>query len=119
MPQYFVKIVNRDGKYTNERKAHLYVARGFAAIVKATESGRLLEIRMLEAAEIALVQSGLKSSRRAIDNIEGVFEPFVGDSGGSQLMKHYEGTTGGHRVWQLDHKIPKEQDAGSATEAMS
>lgn len=103
MPQAFVKIVNRNNGYTNQRKAISYVQRRLAAVVASTDTGLILEIRMLETAELAVLRSSNKSRRRAIDQVTGKFEWFVGDSGGSQLMLEYEGISGGSRVYKAVH----------------
>lgn len=92
----FVKIVNR-GSYTSAKKAYGYCVRGLAAPVAM--DGIISEIRMLEAAELAMH----RSSRREYDAVSGKFEWFVGDSGGSRLMKEYEGISGGYRVYQAEH----------------
>lgn len=98
----FVKIVNR-GSYTNSEKAMRYVERGFAAVVSASDTGIVREIRMLEESELAIVRSSLRARQRDIDPVRGSFEWFVGDSGGSKLMKQYEGISGGTRVFQATH----------------
>lgn len=102
--QKFVRIVNRkDGEArTNRKRALNFVSRGMAAVVSCTDTGVILEIRMLEEAELAVVRSMLrKYSER--DPVTGNFSWFVGDSGGSRLMKRYEGVSGGYRVYQATH----------------
>ena len=97
----FVTIVNR-GSYTNPRKALKYVSRGLAAVVACTDNGQITQIRMLEAAELAMTRSILKQYK-VFDPVTGSFTWAVGDSGGSKLMKAYEGISGGHRVLQASH----------------
>lgn len=90
----FVKIVNRDS-YTSAKKAFGYCERMLAAPIQ--ETGIITEIRMLETSELAMLRSHSRSER---DPVSGHFEWRVGDSGGSKLMKAYEGISGGHRVFQ-------------------
>lgn len=102
--QRFVQITNRkDGKaYTSQKRALLFVSRGMAAVVTATDTGQITHIRMLEAAELAVTKTLMRSTR-VTDPVTGKFEWFVGDSGGSRLMRQYEGVSGGHRVFQATH----------------
>ena len=104
--QKYVRIVNRS-TYTNPRKAMKYVSRGLASIVSATDDGHITEIRMLESAELALARSANRLLVEEYDPVTGKFHLYVGDSGGSQMMKMYDGISGGYRVWQFAHKTPK------------
>ena len=104
----FVRITNRkDGNaYTTQRKAVKYIARGLAKCLSATETGIINEIAMLETAELSIARSTIKRMSMksgVLDSVTGKFEWFVGDSGGSSLMKQYEGISGGHRVYQATH----------------
>ena len=102
--QNFVTIVNR-GTYTNQRKALKYIARGLASVVSCSDNGQITEIHMLEAAELAMSRSYNKRChpRTEIDPVTGAFSWMVADSGGSKLMKQYEGISGGTRVLQASH----------------
>jgi hypothetical protein len=104
--QKFVIIVNRgtpeSPKYTNPKKALAYVARGLAAVEACSDNGHLTHIRMLEAAELAATKSALRRYSER-DPVTGNFVWMVGDSGGSRLMKQYEGISGGTRVLMAEH----------------
>lgn len=91
-----VKIINR-GTYTSGKRAASYCGRLLAEFVSAGE------IRMLEAAELALLKQQMKSSYREYDPVTGKFTWLVADSGGSSLMKQYTGISGGTRVLQASH----------------
>jgi hypothetical protein len=99
MPQHFVRIVNRPGKYTNMKRADYYVRRGLARVTYMSLSRRIIEIAMLDAAELAVVRSQLTQERR---EKEPKYAWYVGESGGSKLMRDYEGIGGGTRLWNAD-----------------
>lgn len=94
-----MKIVNRDNGYTNVNKSKFYLGRKLAALVSGTLD-RPIEIRMLDAAELAVVRSEIRRNER--DPVTGSFEWYVGDSGGSQLVKSYTGLSGGMRVFKAE-----------------
>jgi hypothetical protein len=94
-----VKIVNRD-TYTSGKKAASYCGRRLAEPVDVNGTPSRSEIRMLEAAELAALKP---HGGRGYDPVRGNFEWFVGDSGGSNLMKQLEGISGGYRVFQAQH----------------
>lgn len=86
-----VRIINRNS-YTNGKRAASYCGRGLAVPVSRNE------IAMLTAAELERVHRLMQ--RPEYDPVKGAFEWFVGDSGGSALMRQYEGISGGTRVFK-------------------
>jgi hypothetical protein len=100
--QQFVKIANRES-YTSHKKAMTYVERGLAEVTSVTDNGRVTEIKMLDAAHIALSKT---LNRSAVDRtVTGSFGWFNGESGGSSLMKSLEGVSGGIRVKKARHYV--------------
>lgn len=108
MSKQFVKIANRSS-YTNPERALHYVNRRLAVVSLICQAtNRILEIRMLEAAELAIER---QRCRTAADDREvpGKFTWHVGDSGGSRMMKDgtargtRAGQSGGYRVLKADH----------------
>jgi hypothetical protein len=71
MPRHFVKIVNR-GTYTSPKKAGEYVRRKLAEEFFVGLSGHVLEIRMLESAELALYRSQIASTRQKAESDDGI-----------------------------------------------
>lgn len=67
MPRHFVKIVNR-GTYTSPKKASDYVRRQLAEEFFVSLTGQVLEIRMLEAAELAILRSYIASAKANFDD---------------------------------------------------
>lgn len=81
MPQHFVRIVNR-GTYTNARKAFNYVERGIAEVFLVSLSRQILEIRMLESAELLMLRSEMSRSRRDENVDDGIDRRWVSSPSG-------------------------------------
>jgi hypothetical protein len=96
-----IAIVNR-GTRTSGKKAASYCARGLAEQLSPDS------IRMLEPAEIALLQSEIKY-RRGLQDPK--FAWHVGTSGGSKLMHELEGVSGGVRLWKAGWRKPEAANA--------
>lgn len=98
-----VRIVNRN-TYTSGKKAAFYCGKAnpIAEFISVSE------IRMLENAEMDAIRISL--SRENSDRIvPGAFAWYVGDSGGSTLMKDATGYSGGTRLWNASHGIDFEK----------
>src|SRR5215471_3043312 len=67
MPRHIVKIVNR-GTYTSPKKARTYLRRQVAEEFFVSLTGQVLEIRMLEAAELAILRSYMASAKLTVDD---------------------------------------------------
>jgi hypothetical protein len=93
-----VTITNR-GTFTSGRKAASYCGRGLAEFVSSGQ------IRMLESAELEVIRSGRHIELADRDPVDGKFHWYVGDSGGSRLMKQLTGISGGVRVYKAAHGV--------------
>jgi hypothetical protein len=80
--RHFVKISNR-GTYTNAKKAQWYVDRELAMPSGYDERGRLIEIQMLDAAELAVIQSAMVREKRVENDDDGIERRYVSEASGS------------------------------------
>lgn len=104
----FVRIENRNS-YTSVRKAADYIRRGLATTI----DGDPLRINMLDAAALLTLRSAMRADKRDYDPVTGAFAWYVGDSGGSQMMRDYQGVSGGTRVYQANHKDGEKDACGN------
>ena len=84
-----IRIINRN-TYTSVKKARDYCRRGLAEAVTAGE------IRMLEEAELSM----MRSAERDVSGDR--YSWYVGDSGGSPMMKELHGVSVGIRMHKAD-----------------
>ena len=83
--RHFVRIVNR-GTYTNPTKAQMYVNRELAVAVAHDESGRIIAIQMLEAAELAVLRSLIVRENRVENHDDGVARRWVKRESGEKRI---------------------------------
>lgn len=111
MARHFVKITNRGAAYTSTERALHFVNRQMAEeFVVCVLTRRVLEIRMFETSELAAIRARVRTAceQRAVP---GKFTWYVGDSGGSKIMKDGSGyrsrnaVSGGYRVLKAEHGI--------------
>lgn len=99
----FVRIENRQ-TYTNLNRANDYIRRGLARVVESSSNGTPQIIHMLDTSELSRLRSEMKQTRANYDSVDGGFNWFVAYSGGSSMMRQYQGVSGGFRVYQATHK---------------